>query len=285
MKTLTFVVKEPRLADVVIDVKADRVLLGSGAHCDIRLPLESAAWEHLVVTIENDCVVARVIPTEATAFFDGEAKREGELLPGVEVRIDSVVVQLRDYAEKDQKVEKKSPLRSLVLFAGLMVAAAALFVLKNAAASGTPPPPAAPDPMGRTETVCPEKQGALPLAHQKLALARSMRERFRFYPHDGVVSVALYQTAAVCFADAHEPARSAQALAEALEVQREVRDDFHASRVRLERALVRKDGHTALAQVKFQREILSGSTQAEAYVTWLALLQSKLETIVASEQQ
>lgn len=285
MKTLTFVVQEPRRPDVVIDVQADRVLLGSGAHCDIRLPLESAAWEHVVVTIEHDCVVARVIPTDGTAFFDGEARREAELQPGNVLRIDSVAVVLRDYAEKDAKVEKKSPLRSVVLFTGLMVAAAALLVLKNASASGTPAPPPAPDPVGRPETTCPEKQGALPLAHQKLALARSMRERFRFYPREGVVSIALYQTAAACFADAHEPARSEQALAEAGDVQREVRDEFHASRVRLERALVRRDGRTALSQVKFQREVLTGNTQADAYVTWLALLQSKLETIVASEQQ
>lgn len=285
MKTLTFVVQEPRRADVVIDVQADRVLLGSGAHCDIRLPLESAAWEHVVVTIENDCVIARVIPSDGTAFFDGEAKREHELQPGNVVRIDSVAIVLREYAEKDAKIEKKSPLRSLVLFAGLMVAAAALLVLKNASANGTPPPPPAPDPVGRSDGVCPEKQGALPLAHQKLALARSMRERFRFYPREGAVSVSLYQMAAACFTDAREPARAEQALSEASDVQREVRDEFHASRVRLERALVRKDGRTALAQVKLQREILTGNTQADAYVTWLALLQSKLEAIVASEQQ
>ena len=96
MKTLTFVVQEPRRTDVVIDVQADRILLGSGAHCDIRLPLEAAAWEHVVVTIENDCVIARVIPTDGAVFFDGEAKRELELRPGVVMRIDSVAVTLRD---------------------------------------------------------------------------------------------------------------------------------------------------------------------------------------------
>ena len=112
-----------------------------------------------------------------------------------------------------------------------------------------------------------------------------MRERFRFYPREGVVSLALYQTAAVCFTDAQDLARAEQARAEAVEVERDIRDEFHASRVRLERALVRKDGRTALGQVKFQREILKGNVKAEAYVTWLALLQSKLETILASEEK
>jgi hypothetical protein len=285
MKTLTFVVKEPRRPDVVIDVKADRILLGSGAHCDIRLPLECAAWEHLVITIENDRVIARVIPTDSIAFFDGEAKRQTELDPGAVIRIDSVDVELRSYVDREAKAEKQSPLRTAVLLAGLTVAAAGLLVLKNASASGTPPPPPPPDPVGHRATACPEKQGALPLAHQKLALARSMRERSRFYPREGAVSFALYQTAALCFTDGQDYARAEQALAEAEDVQREVRDEFHASRVRLERALVRRDGRVALGQVKLQRDILRGNPQADAYVTWLALLQSKLETIVATEEK
>jgi len=283
MKTLVFVVQEPRRPDLVVEVQSERVLLGSGAHCDIRLPLEAAAWEHVVVTQESGSVVARVVPKDVTATFDGDARREAELAPGATIRIDTVVVILRDITNAEVKKAKANPLRTAAMGASLLVAAAALFVLKNASAGGTPPPPNAPDPTTRVAPGCPEKQGALPLAHQKLALARSKRERFRFYPRDGVDAVASYQTATSCFDAAADHASADMARDEASTLQREIRDDFHASRVRLERALVRKDARTALAETKFQRELLVGTPDSDAYLTWLALLQSKLESIVSKE--
>ena len=284
MKMLTFVVQEPRRAELVIEVLADRILLGSGAHCDIKLPLEGAAWEHVVVTQEGGSVVARVVPNDMTAVFDGEARREAHLVAGSSMKIDAVVVFLRDITSTEVKKKRVSPLRTFVMVVGGLAAAAAIFVLRSASANGTPPAPRAPDPIGHETAVCPEKQGALPLAHQKLALARTKRERFRFYPRDGVDAVAHYEAAAACFEAAKDHARGEGTLEEAKSLQTAVRDDFHASRVRLERALVRKDARTALAQVKFQRELLQGSADADAYVTWLAVLQSKLEVIVAREQ-
>lgn len=284
MKTLVFLVQEPRRPDLVVEVQSDRVLFGSGAHCDIRLPLEAAAWEHVVVTQEGASVVARVVPSDMSAVFDGEARREAELMKGATVRIDTVMVTLKDINDNEKKPEKTRPLRSVAMGAGLFVLAAALFILKNASASGTPPPPAAPDPVGHATASCPEKQGALPLAHQKLALARSKRERFRFYPRDGVEAVGFFQTAASCFESGADRASAEMSREEATALGREIRDDFHASRVRLERALVRRDARTALAQVKFQRDLLGGSAEADAYLTWLALLQAKLESIISKDQ-
>jgi len=284
MKTLVFVVQEPRRPELVVEVQAERVLLGSGAHCDIRLPLEAAAWEHVVVTQEGDSVVARVVPSDGTAFFNGEARRETDLVAGATIRVEGVMVTLRDINLNEVKKEKTNPLRVVALLVGGFVAFAAILILKNASAAGTPPPPSAPDPVSRAASVCPEKQGALPLAHQKLTLARSKRERFRFYPKDGVEAVTHYGTARACFEAANDRADAALARDEATILQHAIREDFHASRVRLERALVRKDAYTALAQVKFQRELLAGTTDGDAYLTWLALLQSKLESIIAQDK-
>lgn len=281
MKTLVFAVQEPRRPELVVEVQAERILLGSGAHCDIRLPLESAAWEHVVVTQEADSVVARVIPTDGTAFFNGEARRDAELVPGSSIRVDSVVITLRDVTTTEVKKQKESPLRAVAIVVGGLVLGAAMMIFKSASAGGTPPPPTAPDPIANTTASCPEKQGALPLAHQKLALARSKRERFRFYPRDGVEAVTHYGTARACFESAGDKANAAISRDEAATVQREVRESFHASRVRLERALVRKDAFTALEQVKFQRDLLSGTPEGDEYLTWLALLQSKLESLIA----
>jgi hypothetical protein len=284
MKTLTFVVKEPRRPDTVIEVEADRMLLGSGAHCDIRLPLESAAWEHVVVTQEGEgAVIARVVPADAVAFFNGTPRREAELAAGTVIRIDTVEVLLRDVRDNTAKPKRSQRPRAAVVVAALIGLAAALVILKNASAGGTPPPPKMPELFTAKNVTCPEKQGALPLAYQKLSLARSKRERFRFYPRDGVEAVALFDTAAACFASAKDASNARIAEGESAALKVAVQDALHGSRVRLERALVRKDARTALAQVKFQRDLLKGEPDGEAYGTWLALLESQLESLVSKE--
>lgn len=283
MNTLVFVVSEPRRPDLVVEVRELRILFGSGAHCDIRLPLESAAWEHVVVTQENGRIVARVIPDDTVAFFDGESRREKDLVAGTSIRVDAVTIVLREVTASAVAKSGANPVRTATLAGTGMVLALAMLIFKNASSGATPPPPTAPDPASEATLECPEKQGALPLAHQKLTLARSKRDRFRFYPHDGVDAVKHFKTAASCFRSANDAEGATTADAEGAALQASVRDEFHTSRVKLERALLRRDARTALAQVKFQRELLAGAPNADAYVTWLALLQSRLELLVAQE--
>src|SRR5690606_36033335 len=65
-----------------MDLECDRLLVGSGAHCDIRLAEEDAAFEHLVISWEGDVMVARVIPDDAISYLDGALFRDAVLSDG-----------------------------------------------------------------------------------------------------------------------------------------------------------------------------------------------------------
>jgi hypothetical protein len=282
-KTLTFAVVEPRKPPHVIEVDLERLLLGSGAHCDIRLPPESAAYEHVTIVLEGDAIVARVVARDAIAFFDGEARRESPLVAGSSIRIEAVEVILRDVRESEKVERRASPIRPIATAVAVLALLAGVGVLRSASAGGTRSAPPMPSPFSAAPLTCPEKQGALPLARQKLALARSKKERFRFYPRDGVEAVTLYRTATACFDAGSDEANAKTALAESSALALRIEDDLHSSNVSLERAIVRKDGRTALVQVKFQRELLAVEAEADPYVFWLALLESKLEASVSKE--
>jgi len=278
MRTLTFAVKEPRHAEQVLDVIEERILVGSGAHCDLRLPVESAAWEHIVITDEDGVFVARVISASQTTTFDGAARREATLAEGSTITVGGVVIQLRRIVGEASAPQRASSLGKVIVAGSAIIVVLAACVLGKARADAQEATwPTPPDPLPAPVGACPEKQGAAPLAIQKLELARAKRQRFRFYPRDGIEAVGLFETAAACFTATGDAASASDAQEAARALSIEIREALHVSSVRLERAVVRKDAGTALAQTKFQRDLLFGRAGADAYLAWLALLQSKLE--------
>lgn len=282
--TLTFVVKEPARAPVTLDVDLERLLIGSGAHCDIRLPLEAAAYEHVVIVQEDAAIVARVVAAQGTALFDGEVRREHPLVAGTKIRIDKTEILVRDVRSREKVERKKSRLRPILasVLAGLTITAA-LLVFEDASAEPSQPAPKMPSPFSKATATCPEKQAALALARQKLALARSKRERFRFYPRDGVEAVALYRTANACFVAGDDDPNARAAMSESTALAQQIEEQLHGSRVILERALLRKDARTALGQVKLQRELLSVEAESDPYVTWLTIVDSKVQASISKE--
>lgn len=284
MKTLLLAVREGTRPEVVVEIQAERTLVGSGAHCDIRLPPEAAAFEHAVITEEEDEIVVRAVRSENVFLVDGVAKREAELVGGSTLTIAQVAIRVVRIESSDVKPKKKGRLKkvALAVVVGPLIAAG-LLVLRNATAEVPETVPSPPDPLRPAVTSCPEARGALALASQKLELAFSKEQRFRFYPRDGVDAVTSYEQAGACFRAGHDAAGAEDAEGRARFMRRQVVEAFHASRVRLDRALVRKDPVTALEQVKFQRDLLFGNERAETYVAWLALLQSKLESVLSKQ--
>lgn len=285
MKLLGFVVKQPGKNDELIQIHASKVTVGSGAHCDIRLPLEAASWEQFVVTQEGDGIVGRAISKDRPTVFDDSREREVALAEGSIVTVDTIQIVLQSVSVADDAARKRkpTPMRKLALVMSIGIVFAGLFVLKTATARNAVAQPPVPSPLRAPITECFERDDAHALAEQKLELARSKRQRFQFYAHDGVDAVALFETAAACMTASGDKAGADQATKQAAEMRRIIEDDFRASRVRLDRALVREDARTALAQVKFERELLYGREDCEDYIAWLAVLQSKLEAMISSE--
>src|SRR5438445_544048 len=96
MQACIFTIEHPNGKSEKIELEADRVLIGSGAHCDIRLPPECATWEHLVITEEEGGMNAFVLPKEDnSATLDGARFRQGRLNDGAIIALGGIKVTYR----------------------------------------------------------------------------------------------------------------------------------------------------------------------------------------------
>lgn len=279
MKTIVLVVRGASKSDERFEVEVDRVLVGSGAHCDIRLPLEAASWEHVVVTDEPQGVVARVVGADACARFDGRQAREHVLEPGTTISIGAVTIEVVSVGMGDEGGvrHRRTPMQLGAVVLLLLLVGTGMFVVRRLLAEPRMTAPEAPAPLGLPIRACPEPGAAEALGSRKLDLGRTKQQRYRFYARDGAAAVAAFETAAACFQTAKDADAARDAALEADAMRERIAEDYRGARVRLDRAIVRGDARTALAQVKLLREILHGNPRADAYVAWLALLESKLE--------
>lgn len=267
-----------------MDIDAEALLIGSGAHCDIRVGQESAAWEHIRVDEENGALVARVIPDDALAYINGTPFREAVLQDGAQIKLEHVTItyQVRngnDVGGAIRKGKKKetSPLAYLGLLA---IPVIGLYILLQEPPQSTLAPPSkVPDPLGAVVKVCPirERAGQIAFAEEKEQIAQTKRQRWRFYARDGVDAVALFEVSNACYTAAGDP-RAGELDLYAKGMRSGVEQEFHVYRLRLERALDRGDSKGALAQIRFIEGMLARVDPENEYVRWLLIVKRKLET-------
>src|ERR1700759_4935378 len=87
----------------VLDVQYDRALIGSGAHCDVRLAPDEAANEQLVVElIGDDEVYAQAKSLDRPCLLNGAPFLEGRLLPTSMLELGSVAICVQRSAKHEQ---------------------------------------------------------------------------------------------------------------------------------------------------------------------------------------
>lgn len=267
----------------VMDIDVERLLIGSGAHCDIRVGQESAAWEHIRIDEENGALIARVIPDDALAYISGAPFRESVLQDGAVIKLEHVAItyQVRNGNEVGGKVRrsKKQETSPLAYLGLIVIPFIALFILfRDRPAAVLTPPSKAPDPLGQLVKVCPirERVGQVAFAEERENMAQTKRQRWRFYTRDGVDAVALFEVSAACYRAAGDP-RADELDLYAKGMRSGVEQEFHVYRLRLERALDRGDTRSALAQIRFIEGMLVHVDPEDEYVRWLLIVKRKLE--------
>lgn len=262
-----------------IKVDADRVRIGSGAHCDIRLASDVAAWEHVIVTREEDGAVARVVASDAVVTFDGTPRRETRLASGTTMCIDTVTIRVELDATAVAPPATR-PARQALRIAGvflLAVLVGVIFARRSQQATANTQPTVIPTPLKAPVTTCPDHENAAALAEQTAVVADAKRRRFYFRGRDGVEAVPLFEVAGACFRVAQDFESAIAAERSAGEMRRRIEDELRGARLRLERAMTTNDAKSALAQLKLLRELLAEAPAGDPYVAWLAVLQSKIE--------
>lgn len=258
---------------------AERVLIGRGAHCDIRLPDGESAVEHVVIEVVGGTlrIVARAFTPPPTLNGDTvtEATVTGDALVGigaVQIRISQVEASLDRGVARPPR--GNHALR-LVILAAALVLGGMLFLRAQRATK--PAPGVVPELWSGTATPCPVTAPgqARALAAEKRIVADGKRERHPFYASDGVEAVVLYEVAAACFTAAGDAANAAEVSTAASELRSDVNEDFRVRRLRLERALASENDEVAAHEVVMLRTLMVN--KQGSYIDWIHTLARKLE--------
>jgi hypothetical protein len=282
MRTLRFQIRLPTGQVDQLAIEAERVLIGSGAHCEIRLPVDQARVEHVLIELGPAGVFARALAFEPPPTINNIPFQQAPLPAGAVLGVGGcqIFVELAEGvgggAGAGQK--KKSPVMMIALC--ILVPAAGYMLL-----SEDPPEHAAPAPKQIPElwkqpvASCPYTAGqALAFAREKMAVADAKRERRPFHVQDGVQAVPTYEAAAVCFRAGGDPSSGALAEDSAKFLRRDIMDDFRTRRVRLEHALTVDDFPSAQKEVRVLLQFTQFTERKSGdYATWLSDLDRKLK--------
>jgi len=281
MRGLRFQTRLPSGQVEQLSIESERVLVGSGAHCEIRLPHAEARVEHVLVELGPAGVYARALSFEPGPTLNNVPFIESPVPPGSVLGVGGTQIWievLEDAAGANvQKAQKKSSPITLLALVILIPSAIYLFFgdAETAEKEGPRPPP--PELWGAPVAVCREtdRAQALSFARERMANADAKRERRPFHVQDGVQAVPTYETAAACFRVGGDPASAGLAEESSKYLRREMTDDFRMRRVRLEHALAIEDYVSAQKEVRILLQFVEG--KSGDYVQWLTTLDRKLK--------
>ncbi len=257
--------------------------VGSGAHCEIRLPPEDAAPEQLALRADAGGVFAEVRAAHPAVLSGGRIFQGGHLTPDTaleigRMRLTVAVVEsgLSPKASKRSR-ESASPVVYVMAAVGFPFGFYMLFFMKPPEHGLPPsvPPPALFPEKQRSECRESDPRAAAVLADRDLLEARSARERAPFSPEDGIAAVSLFESAAACELSAGSPVAADEAASAARTLKTRMGDEFHVHQVRLERALATRRYEDARTEVRILLAFVG--RQSGSYPRWLSDLDRQLE--------
>jgi hypothetical protein len=281
MQALKFDIRHPDGRTDELRIDGDRALIGSGAHCEIRLPLDQAAVEHVAIQLTAAGVFAEARSFQPPPTVNGSPFTRTQLVAGSVLglgytQIAISVVEVAGGADAAKaKEQKTSP---LTLLLALIVMPLALYIIFQDPPGDTVTraPKEVPELWGPPAESCPQsnREAAAAKGWQQFAKAASKQERRPFYVPDGVQAVPLYEEAAACFRVAGDAADEKRAAAMASKLRTDISEDFRTHRVRLEHALATKRFETAQKEVRVLLAFLQG--KEGDYVEYLSVVERKL---------
>lgn len=273
------------VADAIVD--EPHALLGSAAHCDVRLGPDRVAPEQLMFELRNGAVFAQLrairpqVLLNHAPFHNGRMRDDTVLTIGtLEIR---ATVEQRFHAAKKNSENGVKP--TFVASVALLMVLVVLAVFKLTQKPPRPKAPPAPALFADVTPTCPEQEGdaAIPAAFELLAQAESKRERAPFLPEEGLEAVLRFRAAAACFEVAGELAEAKAAQKSANNLQALVERDYHLHQVRLYRAIVSSDFNLLRAETAVLAEYVKNVPGP--YGEWLDNLQRDLEVANGEKQK
>jgi hypothetical protein len=275
-RALEVVVHQGERLLLKVVVESGSALIGSGGHCDVRLPPDHIAVEQLFLELQPGGLFAEARARVPQVSVDGVPFQRGRVLPDRDFRIGPIKIHAElTQAKAQKKAEPRVRPRLLVLVA-LVVPVAAFMALTPQSAEADSDFRKAPPLFDPAPPPCNEQSEAAASSAVEAWLrdAEGRHERAPFSAEDGVAAVRLYRQAASCldkFAHAEEAVEAREA---ANGLARHLERDFHVHRVRLARALGADDVEAARHEVALLRGYLPRG-QSD-FALWLDYLDRKL---------
>ncbi|MEO8800579.1 MAG: FHA domain-containing protein [Polyangiaceae bacterium] len=279
MSVFRFQIRQPSGQIDQLLIESERVLIGSGAHCEIRLPLDQAAVEHAVVQAGSGGVFVQALSFQPPPTLNNVPFTQAPLAPGAVLGVGQfqITAELAEGAQGAVVKKKKEGTSPLMLVAVIVLAVGGYYlafsddVQTQAAAPRDPP-----ELFGQSVDACPQRvpDQALALAHERNIVADAKRERRPFHVQDGIASVPIYELASACYKVAGDGANATETAAAAASLRRELNEDYRTHRVRLEHNLTINDSESARREVRILLQFTEGK-QGD-YVTWLSNLEREL---------
>jgi hypothetical protein len=253
-------------------VDADRALIGSASHCELRLPPEVAVHEHLEVFAHEGAVHFATKPYALLALpaLDGVATVEGRWPSGSTLRIGNMQMTVELVSLGMAKA--KPPLWALFVAIPAIAITAVGVALARPVDHALPPIPEAPVLVGAKDAKCPEVSAEQRpvLATEKLRIALAKRERSPFAPQDGIEAIGLFEVAGACFRAAALPQQANEADDAANLLRAKLDEDYRLRRVRLEHAY--RTHQTSAVKRELAVIIPMTAHRRGPYTEWLAAL-------------
>ena len=284
MSGLEFRIRYPDGRNEQLVVDSDRVLIGSGAHCEIRLPAAESAVEHVLVTFLGGGVFATARALSPPPTINGSPFTQAPLLAestlGVgQVQMTIGVVEVVENAKViKKKQERTSPMTYILAVIAVPLSLYIIFDDPPGDNGARDKPKDVPALWTTAQATCPQRAAdqALGLAREKRVLAEGKRERSPFKVQDGVAAVPLFRTAGACYKLAEDAGASREMDSAAERLKKSLEEDYRAHQMRLEHAIGQgaRDLRTAQREVKILLAMLQGQTGP--YVVWLSNLDRRL---------
>jgi hypothetical protein len=267
-----------------LTVDTTQALIGSGSHCEVRLPAEDAALEQMLLSVNGSGIFGQVRSLERPVTLNGVPFVEGRLLPDSLLRIGRVELiasLVESGAASSGGGTKKSSSGSPAIYALAAVGfpLGIYLLLTQSPAESALPNEVQPPPLfaAAGATRCPESvpEAAVAFGGEELRRAETARERAPFSGQDAVSAVNSFQRAAACFTVGSSPERASDASLHEARLKKSVELDFHVHRVRLERALATKSYEEARTEVRLLLSYVG--RRGNPYSSWLTSLDRQIE--------
>jgi len=260
-------------------VEAERALIGSGAHCEIRLPIDQAAVEHILIQVGAGGVFAQALNFEPSPTIGGvpftQAPLPADAVLGVNATQMLVSIAGDVVGAGGARVKgKTNPMLLMAAMAG--AAMVAWMYLSDDDDQRRVEPQEYPKLWEQAAPTCEKSPNeALAFANEKRVVAESKRERRMFHVKDGVDAVPLFETTAACFDKAGDKVNGDAMRETANALRTELDSDYRTHRMRLQHSMQVNDFETARREVRTLIEMTEG--KEGPYVTYLHVVERDLK--------